>query len=474
MKKLLTAVLLFTVSLIAKAGDDEVRLVGGSYDFMRDNANMLCEIDYSKTTVDGQTLQQYLKSRGDDFVRDWPEDCKKAREYFTFRFNKKSDGVQICESKDSNPKYIMVLHVKTLDMGNGASKMFNPWASMKAGGVIANIDIDVAEYPSGKAVAKIAVPEIKGNGHVSETVRLGLCYNELATVLTKVGKKSKDVLPINDSDIDVGLRAAKAAPKAPAAKKEEAAPAASTSGKATTGKATSGKSSGGKNGSKKTTGKTNNSKSNTAKVNTETEKPAAQETRQEPVAERHTPAKGDTPGSAVKSAKFNGSVGKDGFGGTLSSVSKANEISLYLDFSSCTFDRRSEEAFVNSMMTTWDMDMRNEYFDLSWEYYKSMVASDFLNNLNASLEDEKVRTKVVRKQGAPYTLKIVFKEIDDDGETKADYLLVNTKSGNVEAAFLKIYDEDGGSNYMQKVERGLHKAAKSFSEEFAKKMRSGK
>lgn len=208
MRKILITILLLVVAIVANAGSD-VNLIGGSFEFMREvDTNMLFEIDYSKTTVEGKTLQQYLKSRGDDFVKDWPSDCKKAYEYFTTRFNKKSKGIKICESKDSKPKYKMVMHVKTFDMGNGGSS-FIPMASSKAGGVIANVVIDVAEYPSGKAVAKITLPETKGNGHVSEVVRIGMCYFEIATALVKEGKKNDNILPIKNSDINVGLSTTK-------------------------------------------------------------------------------------------------------------------------------------------------------------------------------------------------------------------------------------------------------------------------
>lgn len=211
MRKFFTCVCLMITTTIVKAGT-EVRLLGGDFSFLRDsNEQMLFEIDYSETIVDEVSIQQYLESRGADFVRDWPQDSKTARERFVYFFNK-SKGVQICESTDDNPKYKMVMHVKTLDMGDAGSSVASvvvPYASAKAGGVIANVVVDVAEYPSGKAVAKFSIPKIKGIGSVSETVRLGLCYTEIAKQIVKAGKKNRTNLPIDNSDINIDCEASK-------------------------------------------------------------------------------------------------------------------------------------------------------------------------------------------------------------------------------------------------------------------------
>ena len=80
-----------------------------SYEFDWDHARV--------TNHDNLLWNDYLRKRGDDFVKDWPKDRKKVEEYFTIRFNKKSDFLQI---KDKSPVYKMIVRPKTIDVGNGS------------------------------------------------------------------------------------------------------------------------------------------------------------------------------------------------------------------------------------------------------------------------------------------------------------------------------------------------------------------
>ena len=154
-----------------KSGDPSILLkkVGITYEIDWDHARV--------TNHDNLLWQQYLKKRGADFVRDWPEDRKKAEQYFTVRFNKKSDYMQIVES--GKGEYKMIVRPKTIDVGNGGSS-FNPWASSKAGGVVINGTIDFRDQRTGKVVCVLNIIEAKGAGAPSETVRLGLTLNEIA------------------------------------------------------------------------------------------------------------------------------------------------------------------------------------------------------------------------------------------------------------------------------------------------------
>ena len=47
----------------------------GTFEVVWDNARV--------TNWDNKLFPQYLKHRGDDFVRDWPKDREKAEQYFT-------------------------------------------------------------------------------------------------------------------------------------------------------------------------------------------------------------------------------------------------------------------------------------------------------------------------------------------------------------------------------------------------------
>ncbi len=125
------------------------------------------------TNYDNLLFPDYLKKRGDDFVRDWPSDRKKIEKYFTKQFNRKSDFMKIADGGKTD--YKMILRLTSIDIGNGASG-FNPWASRKAGGVIINGTIDFVDNSTGKVVCVLNIIKAKGTSSPSETVRMGLTF----------------------------------------------------------------------------------------------------------------------------------------------------------------------------------------------------------------------------------------------------------------------------------------------------------
>lgn len=133
MKKIFAIICCFLFVTVSYA-DNDVGLKSGNLAVFLQQEKAELEIDYSKATVNGQTLDGYLKSRGEDFVRDWPDDAKKAREYFIVRFNKKNkNGLQI--TREGEAKYKIVFQISSLDMGNGGSA-FVPFASPKQEGLL--------------------------------------------------------------------------------------------------------------------------------------------------------------------------------------------------------------------------------------------------------------------------------------------------------------------------------------------------
>ena len=186
MKRLLSIVMLL-LSVVGIYAGNPVTVNAGNPVVFNETSQALVVVDYSKTMVKDQTLDAYLKSRGEDFVRDWPQDQDKALEYFVVRFNKKNKkGMQIGRHL-TDAKYKMVIYVDYMDMGNGGSS-FNPFASVKAGGVIMKGRCDVIDVKAGQYVCRMVFDEVKGLGHPSETVRLGMTYVELASNIFKLAK----------------------------------------------------------------------------------------------------------------------------------------------------------------------------------------------------------------------------------------------------------------------------------------------
>ena len=78
--------------------------------------------DYSELILEGKPYMEHLKSKGDDFVRDWPNESSASEAYFIKCWNKDNDeGMQI--SSTDNSEYIMYFHVKKMHMGSGAASM---------------------------------------------------------------------------------------------------------------------------------------------------------------------------------------------------------------------------------------------------------------------------------------------------------------------------------------------------------------
>ena len=178
MRKTLFTLAGLLVTIIANAytcvtfnsGDPSILLKEAyiSYEFDWDHARV--------TNHDNLLWNDYLRKRGDDFVKDWPKDRKKVEEYFTIRFNKKSDFLQI---KDKSPVYKMIVRPKTIDVGTGGSA-FNPWASSKAGGCIINGTIDFYDAATSQLLCVLNIVEAKGTGSPSETTRIGVTLMEVA------------------------------------------------------------------------------------------------------------------------------------------------------------------------------------------------------------------------------------------------------------------------------------------------------
>ena len=89
MKRLLSIVMLL-LSVVGIYAGNPVTVKAGNPVVFNETSQALVVVDYSKTMVKDQTLDAYLKSRGEDFVRDWPQDQDKALEYFVVRFNNSS------------------------------------------------------------------------------------------------------------------------------------------------------------------------------------------------------------------------------------------------------------------------------------------------------------------------------------------------------------------------------------------------
>ncbi len=187
MKKfiLVLAALLSTLNLLAGG----VSVKSGDVSVLKTPAKAKVVFNYKNTYVgeDGaktQTLNQYLRSRGSDFVRDWPEDHAKAEKYFNIRLGKKNKKGLTAAEAGEKAKYIMEVKVEVLDMGNAAGAFVGFGA--KAGGVIMWGTVTIKDARSKRTLLTLDIDGVKGKANPSESMRLGLCYMDLAGRIAKV------------------------------------------------------------------------------------------------------------------------------------------------------------------------------------------------------------------------------------------------------------------------------------------------
>lgn len=190
---ILSAVLMF--SSAAMAGKPNVEVKKGNWKeiaISQGTANLV--LDFSNCQVgiidDGEfdkgrevkSLSDYHKMRGEDFVRDWPEDQKKIAEYFTVQFNrKKKKGLQVA-TDDADAKYTIRIIIEKMDLGNPVGIGFSP----KSGGAIIVGRVVVVDNTTNEEVSEIVINEVKGASTFSERDRIGIAFMYLGKEMAKL------------------------------------------------------------------------------------------------------------------------------------------------------------------------------------------------------------------------------------------------------------------------------------------------
>lgn len=195
MKKLFF-IALTLLSVISVQAKDPITLESGSLSELANSANTVyLTVDYSNAVVhnDGNnySLDGYLEHRGPDFVADWNKDSAKAYSYLPIRFNQKNKKGAQALMTEGKHDITGTVYLTDIDFGNGAGS-FNPFGGAKAGGCIISGKL-VFTNADNTEIAVLPFSEIKGMGHVSETIRLGMSYfelmNKLGDILKKENKK---------------------------------------------------------------------------------------------------------------------------------------------------------------------------------------------------------------------------------------------------------------------------------------------
>ncbi len=197
MKRFLLIAFIFLGVVNVHAKEPMVLESGSMSELANTENKVYFKIDYSAVTVhnDGNnyTLDGYLEHRGQDFVADWNKDSSKAYAYLPIRFNQKNKKGAHALETEGKYDILGTIHLTDIDFGNGAGS-FNPFGGAKSGGCIISGKLIFTDV-NGSEIAVLPFTEVKGMGHVSETIRLGMSYfelmNKLGDVIKKENKKKK-------------------------------------------------------------------------------------------------------------------------------------------------------------------------------------------------------------------------------------------------------------------------------------------
>jgi len=187
MKKLVTLLFSFVciMSFVSLFAQNPLKVVSGDISVLKSSSTASYEFDYSATKVGKQTLNEYLKSKGDDYVRDWPAARDKAEEQFIFQFNRLNKKKLQLKSVD-NVDYKMKIHIKSIDMGNDGGVFVSSYAPKTVGGAVLTGTIDVIDMKTKGVVLSLDMGEVKGEHSLTVKYRILLVYDVMARYLVKI------------------------------------------------------------------------------------------------------------------------------------------------------------------------------------------------------------------------------------------------------------------------------------------------
>lgn len=155
---------------------NKVTVESGKLSVLREKRTATIEFDFSDAMVGDQTLNEYLKSRGDDYLEDWPSDQEEAGEYFIKEFNRRRGiSMKIRESESvKKADYHIVVTVLYYNPGNQIAK--NIPLIAKGGATTISGYIEIFDRNSKKSVCNIVIDEVSGASYPADATRLGFTY----------------------------------------------------------------------------------------------------------------------------------------------------------------------------------------------------------------------------------------------------------------------------------------------------------
>jgi hypothetical protein len=105
------------ITALCVHAEENIRVKSGNVSVIKKKDVASLFFDYSTTVAEGQPLMEYLKERGDDYVRDWPDEREECEYTFLKEWNSKNKkGLKL--TKDTDAAYRLVVTVEYIDFGS--------------------------------------------------------------------------------------------------------------------------------------------------------------------------------------------------------------------------------------------------------------------------------------------------------------------------------------------------------------------
>lgn len=418
MKKIF--VLFFSFFIAVSSWSASIKVLSGNLSVFNDN-NITATVifDYSNLNIEGTPYKKWLKDKGSDYVRDWPEQSAASEEYFIRCWNKDNDeGIQVTSTKGK--PYVMVIDAREMDMGSGAASML---VGFGAGGAKLSGTMYIFKSGSNIPLLTVEIDGQTGRSAMTELARRVDLYGELAEDMVNTIKKTKQ------SKVSASTKPVKLACLGGAAVVEDKQDVVTPVKNNKPTKAVK---------NKKVVKKEIVETSNDSKIE------LLHNAKGQEIPRRRKPILGD----------FDG-------------IASLREMGVFLDFSDAEILGRSEDGFIRYMKTSAGRKDLDRDFDKTWEEdLKPSLEELFISEVNTQLKDEKIRLRLASTIETDYVLKLEVLEIDDDGNNKINFLIVDMSNGEIKAQI--TCQSDGGrvGRLTGLLNQGFESAAANFAKLF--------
>jgi len=182
-------ILLFAVALLSTVmALADADITSGSLSELKNgSARILVTWDYSKMLIEGKNPNEFLKEKGEDWVKDYPAEVTAGESAFDILYNKKCKKfAQITDDEDA-AQYEFVIHVTKFNYGStGVAIMFGGYAR----GAAVEGTVDVVSRNDKKVICTVEF-DCSGPSAYSNEQRRILAMQDFAKDFAKLVGKAK-------------------------------------------------------------------------------------------------------------------------------------------------------------------------------------------------------------------------------------------------------------------------------------------